>query len=132
MAKIQANPAELKAISTSDDGQYAIYQFVCDGKPLNLAVAESDLMHMMMLTSQVSGKLQSIQKRDTAMKHILPCEWWQFDPHPDGQSMIFSFRMPGNLEVSFQFHLDCAPQMIETLQSLMGAPMSVPDGTTMQ
>jgi hypothetical protein len=127
MAEIEAVPAELIRVSVSGDGQHALFEFRGQSGPFTLAIAEPELMHLMALASQASGQAQKIRQSDPAMKHDLPCEWWSFDRHPDGQHMILSFRVPGGMELSFQVHLERAPQMIETLQTISGAPTTAPD-----
>jgi hypothetical protein len=132
MSKIPARTAELESVSISDDGKHAVYQFRSGGEPINLALPESDLMYMMLLTSQASGRSQQILKRDSSMKYVAPCEWWTFFLTPDRAHIVLSFRMPGGLEMSFQVAKSRAHEMIETLQVLAGLPVSPPAGTTRQ
>lgn len=132
LTDIAAVIAKFKSTSVSDDGSDVIVTFVAAAQDISIALPADDLDGMLMMLSQASGRARSIQSQDRSMKHVLPCEWWEFGKHPDEKHMILSFRMPGGAEASFQVHLGRAPQMIEALQSISGVPMSAPPGTTKQ
>lgn len=81
MAEMQAKKAEFKSVSPTDDGQHALYQFEVGGKPLTLAVAEPDLMHLLLLTSQASGVLKGIQKKEKSLNMY---------SHVSGGNLVYS------------------------------------------
>lgn len=135
MPEILAMPiAAVTGVTVPDNGQVAIIRTTDpSGQEVNIAVPQDQLMNLALVVSQAVSQTQKILQVDRSVKHVIPCEWWEFGAAPDGQNMILSFRMPGGLEMSFQVHKSRATPMIDALSSIAGHPtQAVPPGTTRQ
>lgn len=118
--------------NVSDDGGHGLFKFKSDTSELILAIPNELLMPVMAGISNSSGKSAKILNKDPNVKHIFPCEWWEFGPKPDSTSIIMSFKMPGGAEMSFEIGQSSISNMIEVLQNLSGETSQVPSGTIKQ
>ena len=109
--------SSIEGVKTTDDGKHALFKTkTASGAEHVLAVPEHQLMQLMILASKASGDCQKILQGDPQVMHVLPVERWSVGEIPDTQNVILTYRLPGNLEMSFQLHRDAAARMLETLQ----------------
>lgn len=75
-----------------------------------------------LLAALVSVLGQSARQRtgDKTLKKVLPVEWWEINPSPDKASVLFSFRMPGGMEVTFGLPVEASRRLSEVLLVVLG------------
>lgn len=117
--------------SASDDGQQVLIGFdVGQESPLNLIIPADQAMNLMSVLSAAAGHAARNRNADPNTKHVFPVDWWEVGAQPDTQMILFSWRLPGGMELSFQIHRDAAARMHEVLGNALGAEQtSVPPGT---
>jgi hypothetical protein len=115
----------------TDDGQSGLFKFsLGDGQDQIFSIPQDQLMPLMAGISQVSGDSARILQQDSAVKHALPAEWWSFAFSSDKTQLLLSFRLPGGMELTFQFARDRLPMMRETLQAMEGQQSTLPPAGT--
>ena len=102
------------------------------GTSFTLAVPHDELPPLLAAVSQAGSQSARILQADHAVKNVFPCEWWEFGWSPDNQQVVFSFRMPGGMEMSFEIHRARLPAMREALEVMEGRALSSPDGSVRQ
>lgn len=132
MSDIEAALATIKAVNVSDDGEHVILQFDNQGQDINLALPASDAPQLMTLLSQAWPDAQNKKGASNEQKLIFPCEWWNVGTESENEHVVFSFQIPGGMEMSYRVHVDAAQGILQTLQVILGGAMSAPHGTTKQ
>jgi hypothetical protein len=122
----------IEGVVVTENGTNALLKLGTVDQELVLAIPADLLMSLMASLSQACGQAARIQNKDQAIKHVFPCDWWEFGFSPDAQSLLLSFRLPGGMEMSFQVHRDRLPQMRETLSAMEGQAPTPPPGTIRQ
>jgi hypothetical protein len=105
----------------SPDGLHGLFKFHLEDSEMVIAIPHAILMPFMAAISHVSGQSARIRGQDKSIKHVFPCDWWEFSLDHNGQHSILSFQMPGGLEMSFQVARDRITMMRETLETMEGA-----------
>ena len=66
---------------------------------------------------------------DKTLKKVLPVEWWEINPQPDRDGMLFSYRLPGGMEMTFHIGAGAIPHYEQVLTTLSGSrPQDIPGG----
>lgn len=106
---------------------------VLSGRDKNGLVTEIEFSNQNgeeLLAALVSVLGQSARQRtgDKNLKKVMPVEWWEIHPHPAGDGVLFSWRMPGGFEMTFHLHREPSLRFEETLATLLGlnTPSSPP------
>lgn len=125
--KIQAvNVSEITGVETTEDGQQALLRFKSGENEAIFAFSFEELMPLMQTLSTGFAKCQQAQNLDPSTKHILPCENLAASPSPDFKNMIFSFRLPGGMEMSYAVPREHAAKLRDFMDLMMTKPGEVP------
>ena len=125
--QIQAvNVTEITGVETTEDGNHALIRFKSGENEAIFAFPYEQLMPLMQTASTGFSKCLQAKNVDPSAKHILPCENFAASPSPDFKNMIFSFRLPGGMEMSYQVPREHAGKMREFLANFMQEPGTVP------
>ena len=125
--QIQAvNVTEITGVETTEDGRHALIRFKSGENEAVFAFPFKELLPLMQTASTGFTKCLQAQDANPNAKHILPCENLSASPSPDFKHMIFSFRLIGGMEMSFQVPREHAGRMREFLTLMMQEPGKVP------
>jgi hypothetical protein len=127
--QVQAvNVTEITGVETTEDGRHALIRFKSGENEALFAFPFEQLMPLMQTASTGFAKCLQARNADPGAKHILPCENFAASPSPDFKNMIFSFRLLGGMEMSYQVPREHAGRMREFLTMIMQEPGKVPVG----
>lgn len=116
---VQVN--KISGSSASEDGNGILLGFdVGQPAPLNLILEPDRAIDLMSLIAAAVGQAARNRSADPNVKYVFPVEWWEVGQQEGTQMVLFSWRMPGGLEMSFQIHRDAAQRMHETLGAILG------------
>lgn len=74
----------LKNSQLSNDGQVVRLNTTSDnGQEVSLSFSADEIDMMMLALVQVATTSGQIRHNDRTLKKVLPCEWWEVNPHPD-------------------------------------------------
>ena len=120
--KVQAvNVTEITGVEAAEDGRHALIRFKSGDNEAIFAFPFEQLMELMQTASTGFSKCLQVQEADPSTKHILPCENFSASPSQDFKHMIFTFRLTGGMEMSYQLGLDdriCAAACVLALPVL--------------
>jgi len=122
------NISEITGVEVSVDGQHALIQFRSGEQTAVLAFPFAELMSLMQAASAGYAKCLQIQDADPNTKHVLPCENFEITPSPDTEHMIFSFRLPGGMEMSYPVPRHHAKRLRDVMALFMQDPGKIPMG----
>ena len=120
------NVTEITGVETTEDGKHALIRIKSGENEAIFAFPHEQLMELMQTASTGFTKCLQAQDADPSAKHILPCENFSAEPSPDFNHMIFSFRLVGGMEMSYQVPREHAEKMREFLTIFMQEPGKVP------
>jgi hypothetical protein len=127
--EVQAiNVHGITGVEVTEDGRHALIRVRSGENEANLAFPFEELMPLMQTASTAFAKCQQAQDLDPNTKHLLPCESCQIVPSPDFEHMIFSFRLPGGMEMSFPVPRRHAERMREVMEMFIRDPGMFPAG----
>ena len=125
--QIQAvNVTEITGVETTEDGRHALIHFKSGENEAMFAFPFEELMPLMQWASTGFTKCLQVQNADPNTKHILPCENLAASPSPDFKYMVFSFRLMGGMEMSFQVPREHAGRMRDFMTLMMQEPGKAP------
>jgi hypothetical protein len=125
--QIQAiNVTEITGVETTEDGRHALIRFKSGEKETLFAFPFNELMPLMQAASTGFTKCLQTRNVDPNFKHILPCESLATSPSPDFKHMVFSFRLIGGMEMSFQVPREHAEKMRDFMTLMMQEPGKAP------
>lgn len=125
--QIQAvNVTEITGVEVTKDGRYALIRFKSGENEAIFSFPFEQLIPLMQTASTGFAKCLQARDADPSAKHILPCENFTASPSPDFKQMIFSFRLVGGMEMSFQVPREHAGRMREFLTLMMQESGKVP------
>jgi len=125
--QIQAvNITEITGIETTDSGSHALIRFKSGENEATFAFPFELLMPLMESLSTGFAKCEGAKNLDPETKHILPCDNFLISPSPDFAHMVFSFRLPGGMEMSYQVPRTHAGKLRDFMEMLMQEPGKVP------
>lgn len=75
-----------------------------------------------LLAALISAIGQAHRQRsgNNDLRTILPVQGWDINPHPDQDGMLFSYRLPGGMEMTLHMGAAAIPQYQEVLTTLTG------------
>lgn len=127
--QVQAvNVSEVIGVETTENGSHALIRFKSAENEAIFAFPFEQLMALMQTASTGFTKCLQARDADPSAKHILPCENFAASPSPDFKKMIFSFRLVGGMEMSYQVPREHAERIREFLTIMMQGPGKVPMG----
>lgn len=110
---------ELLSSTSSDDGSHILFNLrIGQEATITIAIPFERAVDFMSLVSSATGDAGRLRTGDPNMKHTFPVEWWEIGSIP-GNLVIFSFRLPGGMVLSFRVHRDAADRMRETLATIL-------------
>jgi hypothetical protein len=114
-------------VGASTNGDLAILKFK---GPLPSVVIPSDaVIPLIRMLSQCASQFHSnAHQVEPNVVQILSTESCQLQKHPDGKSIVLSFRIPGGLEFSFQILKQEASHFREAIDAVLGN-LQPPDDT---
>ena len=125
--QIQAvNVTEITGVETTEDGRHALIRFKSGEKEAIFAFPFEELIPLMQTASTGFTKCLQARDADPSAKHILPCENFSASPSPDFKQMIFSFRLIGGMEMSYQVPREHAGRMRDFFALMMQEPGKAP------
>jgi len=125
--EVQAvNVTEITGVETTEDGQHALVRFKSSENEALFAIPFELLMPLMQTVSTGFSKCEQAQKLDPKIKHILPCENFAVSPASDFSKMIFSFQLPGGMEMSYEIPREHATRLREFMTIMMQEPGKIP------
>jgi hypothetical protein len=127
--QVQAvNVTEITGVETTEDGLHALVRFKSSENEAIFAFPFELLMPLMQTVSTGFSKCEQAQSLDPKTKHILPCENFAVSPAPDFSKMVFSFHLPGGMEMSYEIPREHAAKLREFMTIMMQDPGKIPAG----
>ncbi len=127
--KVQAvNVTEITGVEAAEDGRHALIRFKSGDNEAIFAFPFEQLMELMQTASTGFSKCLQVQEADPSTKHILPCENFSASPSQDFKHMIFSFRLTGGMEMSYQVPREHAEKIREFMAIFLQGPGKLPVG----
>lgn len=127
--QVQAvNVSEITGIEVSEDGQHALIRFRSGANEAVFAFPFEQLMPLMQTASTGFTMCLQVQNADPTTKHILPCEHYEIGPSPDFTQIIFTFRLPGGMEMSYPVPRRDAKNIRDHMDILSHEPGTFPMG----
>jgi hypothetical protein len=108
----------LHGFELTDDGQYLMVK----GNRSDRIALHCSVMHELLAAlSNAIGSSERIRHKKKSMKFAMPCEAWALGRDAGGAPyLIFTFRLAGGAELSFQLHRSQAAHMTEVLALATG------------
>jgi hypothetical protein len=107
-----------KGFELTEDGQYLILN---SNQPDRIALHCSVMHELLAALSNAIGSSERIRHKKKSVKFAMPCEAWALGKDAGGKPyLIFTFRLPGGAELSFQLHRSQAAHMTEVLALATG------------
>ncbi|CAB3762193.1 hypothetical protein [Paraburkholderia humisilvae] len=107
-----------KGFELTADGQYLILN---SNQPDRIALHCSVMHELLAALSNAIGSSERIRSKKKSVKFAMPCEAWALGKDAGGKPyLIFTFRLPGGAELSFQLHRSQAAHMTEVLALATG------------
>ena len=127
--QVQAvNVSEITGVETSEDGRHALIRFKSGEHEAIFAFPFDLLMPLMQTASTGFAKCEQAMNLAPDTKHILPCDNFAVSPSPDFSKMIFSFQLPGGMEMSYQVPREHAAKLREFMTIFTQDPGKLPMG----
>jgi hypothetical protein len=102
----------------TEDGQYLMLK---SNQPDRVALHCSVMHELLAALSNAIGSSERIRSKKKSVKFAMPCEAWALGKDAGGAPyLIFTFRLPGGAELSFQLHRNQALQLSEVLALVTG------------
>src|ERR1700754_2263847 len=106
----------------TEDGQYLMLK---SNQPDRVALHCSVMHELLAALSNAIGSSERIRSKKKSVKIAMPCEARALGKDADGKPyLIFTFRLPGGAELSFQLHRSQAAQLTEVLALATGLTKS--------
>jgi hypothetical protein len=121
----------LHGFELTEDGQYLLLK---SNQPDRIALHCSVMHQLLAALSNAIGWSERIRHKTKSVKFAMPCEAWALGQDAEeGPYLIFTFRLPGGAELSFQIHRSEAAHMTEVLALATGLAKSDDvSGSTLQ
>jgi hypothetical protein len=119
---------DITGVDVTEDGLHALFRFRIGDTETVFAFPFRMLMPMMQSVSAGFTKCLQVLDADPNTKHVLPCENCTITPSPDFQHMIFSFQLPGGMEMSYPVPRTHAAKMRNAMSIFMQDPGKIPMG----
>lgn len=108
----------LHGFELTEDGQYLMLK---SNQPDRIALHCSVMHELLAALSNAIGSSERIRHKKRNMTFAMPCESWALGKDAGGAPyLIFTFRLPGGAELSFQLHRSQAVHMTEVLALATG------------
>jgi hypothetical protein len=108
----------LHGFELTEDGQYLLLK---SNQPDRIALHCSVLHELLAALSNAIGASERIRHKKKNVTFAMPCEAWSLGKDAGGAPyLIFTFRLPGGAELSFQIHRSQASHMTEVLAVATG------------
>ncbi|HEY3598965.1 MAG TPA: hypothetical protein VGL08_15800 [Paraburkholderia sp.] len=112
----------LHGFELTEDGQYLLLK---SNQPDRIALHCSVMHELLAALSNAIGSSERIRHKKKSVKFAMPCEAWALGKDAGGKPyLIFTFRLPGGAELSFQMHRSQAAHMTEVLALATGLAKS--------
>ncbi len=109
----------LHGFELTEDGQYLLLK---SNQPDRIALHCSVMHELLAALSNAIGSSERIRHNKKSRKFAMPCEAWALGKDAGGKPyFIFTFRLPGGAELSFQMHRSQAAHMTEVLALATGS-----------
>src|ERR1700754_3892184 len=107
-----------KGFELTEDGQYLMVK----GNRSDRIALHCSVMHELLAAlSNAIGSSERIRHKKKSVKFAMPCEAWALGKDAGGAPyLIFTFRLPGGAELSFQLHRSQAAHLTEVLALATG------------
>ena len=113
--------------SSSDDGEQIKIGFNIDGKAIiNLFMIPDRAVDLMGLLASAVGEAARNRAADPNGKYVLPLERWEVAQSVDVNMVMFSWKLLGGAEMTFQIDRAAASRMNETLDAILGTGLMTP------
>jgi hypothetical protein len=121
---------ELTGAHANDSATNLVLTGVDDsGQSFDIALNEDAGESLLAAFVSVLGQRARQRTGDKNLKKVLPVEWWEINPHPNRDGMLFSFRLDGGMELTFHIGAMAIPRFEEVLSTLTGTlPTATPAG----
>ena len=112
---------KLQGSQISNDGHTVRLMTTTEsGEPISLLFSHEDNEFLLAALAQAASASGQIRHNDPTLKKVLPCEWWEVNPHPEKDGLLLSFRMPGGMEMTFHLPQLAALRFEEVVATLLG------------
>ncbi|WNC94664.1 hypothetical protein RI103_36630 [Paraburkholderia sp. FT54] len=119
-----------RGFELTEDGQYLTLN--CNGTD-RIDLHCSAMHELLAALSNAIGSSERIRHKKKNVKFAMPCEAWTLGKDAGGAPyLIFTFRLPGGAELSFQLHRSQAAHMTEVLALATGLARSDVSGFRLQ
>jgi len=117
---------EITGVEVSADGLHALVKFRAGEKELILAFPYMLLIPLMQTASAAHTMCRRKLDIDDSVLHLIPTESCGITPSADFQDMIFSFRLPGGMTMSYPVPRRHAEPMRQLLSVFTKEPGTIP------
>jgi hypothetical protein len=108
----------LHGFELTEDGQYLMLK---GNRSDRIAVHCSVMHELLAALSNAIGSSERIRRKRNSVKFAMPCEAWALGKDAGGGPyLIFTFRLPGGAELSFQMHRSQAAHKTQVLALATG------------
>lgn len=127
----QALVVENFELSVSADGMHILITFGGSGAKAGLVIPHEKAMQLMGLISEAAGDAAGRRNSTSNMKFLLPVKCWEFKHLAEAQIVILSYKLPNEMEISFQVPRQVSAQMRDGLTLLLDKGGQVPSPETL-
>jgi hypothetical protein len=109
----------LHAFELTEDG---VYLLVNTNQSDRIALHCSVMHELLAALSTAIGRSERIRHKNQGIKFAMPCEAWEVGADITTSAVVFTFRLPGGAELSFQLGHDQAARIGDILALMSRAP----------
>lgn len=127
----QAHVVENFELSVSIDGMHILITFGGSNAKAGLAIPHEKAMQLMGLISKAAGEAAGRRNSTANTKFLLPVTRWEFKHIAEAQVVILSYKLPNEMEISFQVPRQVSAHMRDGLTLLLDKGAQVPSPETL-
>ena len=118
---------DVDSAASTDDGQHLLIKLLLSGAQfMTLAVPHDKAMGLLTVISAAGGDAARIRQENQNAKVAFPVEWWEINRAEPPPMIVFSYRIPGGMELSFHVPPEVGERMREALEVSLGQGAPTP------
>lgn len=107
----------IRIVSSEVNNEGTVFRFtVADntGKETGISLPANEISSLLSLLHQAAGLIRQIQN-NSSIKEVFPLQTWEVGQHPDGDSLVLSFRSNEDFEMSYRMYNASVIHYLEVL-----------------